>query len=102
MKGCTVSGWYIDGGGGSCGVAGYVESCKDLINVTRHGQRNSVGRRVKVDGEANVRVTIPVDLDFVQLTQSGDKVVSTKWGGLLDTKVVDDECEDRVIGSVSK
>ena len=68
LQGCTVSGWDIDGGGCSCGVAGYIESCEDLINVTRHGQRNSVGRRVKVDGEANVRVTVPVDLYFVQLT----------------------------------
>lgn len=50
--------------------------------------------------ETNVRVTGPVDFDFVQLTQSGIEMVSTKLGGILDTQVVSDEHKDSAIGGV--
>ena len=59
-----------------------------------------MSRLVKLDGETNVRVTGPVDFDFVQLTQGGNEMVSTKLGGVLDTKVVNDKCKDSAIGGV--
>ena len=59
-----------------------------------------MSRLVKLDGETSVRVTDPAEFDFVQLTQGGNEMVSTRLGGVLDTKVVNEECENSAIGGV--
>ena len=71
-----------------------------LKRVTTLSMYPGMSRLVKLDGETSVRVTDPAEFDFVQLTQGGNEMVSTRLGGVLDTKVVNDKCKDSAIGGV--
>ena len=72
----------------------------DLGDVSWHGKTNRRIVGCELTMEADIGGSCPVNLDFVQKLEGIDEVLSPGLGGILDTEIINDECEHGAIGRV--
>lgn len=70
---------------------------KYIRDVSRHGEGNGFSRKVEANSKAHVRCASPINFDIVEELESGDVMVGSFDGSVLDAEVVDDEGLTRCI-----
>ena len=75
---------------------GDAEPLQGVGNIARYAQRHGVLLAVQCCGDAHILRAFPVDGDGVQLLEQFDEMLRILVGLILDTKVVDHQCEGNV------
>ena len=66
-----------------------LEAVECLFDVSRHGEPNSAGDIVPVEGDAAEKGSRPVNLDFIVLFQGCDEMIDVGLVDIFDAEVVD-------------
>jgi hypothetical protein len=75
------------------GRSGVLETVKRFVDVSRHGPIDYAVHVVPLQCQAKVQLAGPVDGNFVHFLEGVNEMLGVGGAGVLDTKIVDNECK---------